>query len=77
MTIWPLMDKEWDDLSHVILTADTDWDLTIIDCELVDKEEWYDAIMDFLEVDLNFLFDNLKDYKKCHSCFETTKLKSF
>ena len=30
MTIYPYTDTEWDNLPHVILTADTDWDPTVI-----------------------------------------------
>ena len=44
MTIHPYTDTEWDNKPHVILTADTDWDSTIIDYELEDGEEWFDTI---------------------------------
>ena len=39
MTISQHTDTEWDNLPHVILTADTDWDPTVIDHELEDREE--------------------------------------
>ena len=74
MTIRPFTDKEWEDLPHVILTADTDWDLTVIDCKLKDGEEWYDTIQNLPEEDLNFPFDDLGDYKDCHLCFEISKI---
>ena len=38
-------DEEFDQLPHVILTSDIDWDLAIVDCEL-DLEEWLDARME-------------------------------
>ena len=63
MTIHPFTVQEWEDLLHVILTADTDWDPTIIDCKLEDGEEWYDAMQDLLEQDLDFPFDDVGDYK--------------
>ena len=44
MTIHPFTDTEWDNLLHVILTADTDWGPMVIDHELKDGEEWFDAM---------------------------------
>ena len=38
MTICPYTAKEWDNLPHVILTADTDWDPSVIDHELEDGD---------------------------------------
>lgn len=66
MTIRPYTDKEWEDLPHVILTADTDWDPTIIDCELEDEEEWFDAMQNIPQEDLDFPFDDIGDYKHIH-----------
>ena len=36
MTIHPYTDTEWDYLPHAILTADTDWNSSVIDYELED-----------------------------------------
>ena len=36
----PYKDKEWDELPHVTITADIDWDPTILDNELEENEEW-------------------------------------
>ena len=41
----PPSDEEFDQLTHVVLTSDIDWDLAIVDCEL-DLEEWLDARME-------------------------------
>ena len=49
MTIRPYTDTEWDNLLHVILTADIDWNPTVIDHELEDGKEWYDAMQDLLD----------------------------
>ena len=51
MSICPYTNQEWEDLPHVILTADIDWDPTIIDCELEDGETWYDTMQDLPEFD--------------------------
>ena len=66
MSIRPFTSKEWDDLPHVILTADVDWDPTIIDCELEDGEEWFDAMEDLPEPDPDPLFDEFGDYRHVH-----------
>ena len=39
MSIRPYTDTEWDSLPQVILTADIDWDPSVIDHELEDGEE--------------------------------------
>ena len=38
-------------LPHVILTADTDWDPSILDCEQEDTEEWFNAMEDLPKLD--------------------------
>lgn len=63
MSIWPFTNKEWDDLSHVILTADVNWDPTIIHCELEDGEEWYDAMENLPELDPDPLLGKYGDYR--------------
>jgi hypothetical protein len=61
VTIQPYTNSEWDELPHVILTADVDWDPTIIDCELEDGEEWFDAMQEIPEFDPDPLFDEVGD----------------
>jgi hypothetical protein len=63
VSIQPYTNTEWDELPHVILTADVDWDPTIIDCELEDGEEWFDAMQDIPEIDPDPLFDEVGDYR--------------
>src|SRR5688572_11659947 len=43
LTIWPYTNKELGNLPYTKLTADIDWDPTVIDCELEDGEECFDA----------------------------------
>ena len=39
----PFMDSEWDSLPHIHVTMDKDWDPTVLDHHISDKEAWYDA----------------------------------
>ena len=66
MTICPNTDTKWDNLPHVILTADTDWDPSVIDHKLEDGEEWFDAMQDLPDIEPDPLFDDVKDYKCLH-----------
>ena len=50
MTICPYTDTERDNVLHVILTADTDWDPTVIDYELEDGEEWFDVMQNLPDI---------------------------
>ena len=45
MDMHPPSNEEFDQLPHVVLTSDVDWDPAIVDCEL-DLEEWHDACME-------------------------------
>ena len=63
MSIRPFTNKEWDDLPHVIMTEDVDWDPTIIDCEIEDGEEWFDTMQDLPVPDPDPLFDEFGDYR--------------
>jgi hypothetical protein len=58
MDMYPPSDNELKDLPHVVLTADMDWDPTIVDNEM-DIEEWLEVQMneDF-QPDYNAYGDN-------------------
>jgi hypothetical protein len=60
----PYTDAEWSTLPHVILTADTDWDPSIIDNEIDDDETWYDAQTDIPDGSTGALFDKYGEYRK-------------
>ena len=47
MTMRPYTDHEWEMLPHVILSADTDWNPSVLDYDFEDNEEWFDTIYDF------------------------------
>jgi len=63
MTIHPYTDKEWEDLPHVILTGELDWDPGQLDLTLEDDEHWYDAISDLIPDPFTNLFDEYGDYR--------------
>jgi hypothetical protein len=57
----PYTDVEYESLPHVILTSDVDWDPRILDFDIDDNDDWYDAISD--NVNHSDLFDVFGDYK--------------
>ncbi len=65
MAICPFSDQEWEDLPHVILTSELDWDPGQLDVALEDDEQWFDAVSD-LEADpfIN-LYDEFGNYCHC------------
>jgi len=63
MAICPYMDREWEDLPHVILTSELDWDPGQLDLTLKDNENWYDAISDLAGEPFTNLFDEYGDYQ--------------
>ena len=70
MTMCPYTDQEWDDLPHVILTADTDWSPSILDCEQEDNEDWLNAMQDLPTLSPDPLFDEYGDYHHVHEVTE-------
>jgi hypothetical protein len=57
----PYTDNEYESLPHVILTSDVDWDPRVLDSDIDDDDDWYDAISD--NVNHSELFDAFGDYK--------------
>jgi hypothetical protein len=57
----PYTDDEFDTLPHVILTSDVDWDPRVLDFDIDDDDNWYDAISD--NVNHTDLFDVYGEYK--------------
>ena len=60
----PNSDQEFEELPHVILTAGTDWDPTVIDHTLTDKEDWYDTLADLNDGIISTPFDEFGNYRK-------------
>jgi len=61
----PYTDNEWDNLPHMVLTGDTDWDPGILDCNYEDNDTWHDALSKPLTALPNPHFDEFGDYCKC------------
>jgi hypothetical protein len=77
----PYNDHEWDTLPHVILTSDTEWNPSVLDNDLDDDENWYDALSDLPDDPTNQLFDQFGNYRHrtiinkhaiTHTCLRTT-----
>ena len=66
MSIRPFTNKEWEDLPHVILTADTDWNPTVINHELDSQEEWFNTMHQPPDPIQDSLFDKMGDYKHAY-----------
>ena len=67
MSMRPYTDDEWDDLPHLILTGDTDWDPSILDHNIDDDERWFDAISDLPNDNISPLFDHYRNYRHRHA----------
>jgi len=40
----PFTDKEWDELPHITITHEADWDPEVLDNELSDNQDWFDSL---------------------------------
>ena len=64
MLLRPYTNKEWDDLPHIILTSDVEWDPTVLDEDFKDNEKWFDAQTSLDTGPNSTLFDANGDYLK-------------
>jgi hypothetical protein len=62
----PYTDTEWEDLPHVILTSPEVWSPNVLDHDLDDNEQWFDAISSLPEDITETLFDEYGDYRHKH-----------
>jgi hypothetical protein len=62
LDICPYMDKEWDNLPHVFLTAENRWDPSVLDHDFQGDEQWFDAISDLETDPYTILFDQFGNY---------------
>ena len=62
--IRPYTDAEWDTLPHVEWTSDMDWDPTVLDQSITDKETWYDTVSDLESLLIHSPFDEFGDFKE-------------
>ena len=66
MTLRPYTDDEWDNLPHVILTSDLDWDPTILDNIIDDNNTWFDSVSNLQDDSVSNLFDLHGNYRHRH-----------
>lgn len=60
----PYTDDEWEELPHVVWTSDVEWNPSVLDHEIEDEDEWYDAITDMQEGIIQSPFDEFGNYRK-------------
>jgi len=63
ISLRPYKDKEWNDLPHVTITADMDWDSIVLDNEMEDNEEWVNSLKDLPILIPDPLFDKVGNYR--------------
>jgi hypothetical protein len=57
LSIRPYTDHEWDNLPHVILTSEIEWDPSVLDYDMKEDEQWGEF------PELKSSFDEFGDYK--------------
>jgi hypothetical protein len=57
--------EEWETLPHVILTADINWDPSVLDHMMEDDEHWYAAICNLEQSPYTSMFDEEGNYLGC------------
>jgi hypothetical protein len=71
----PCTDVKYELPPHVILTSDVDWDPRVLDFDIDDNDDWYDAISD--NVNHSELFDAFGDHKGCTSKLEVSSANTW
>jgi hypothetical protein len=65
ITMRPYTDKEWEELPHVLFTSDSEWDPTVLDHDLDEDEQWFDALSNIPAGTGDNLFDEYGNYRHC------------
>ena len=63
MQMHPNTDKEWKELPHIILTSGDEWDPTVLDNVISDKEDWYNTLKDLDKGLIKTPFDQYGNYR--------------
>ena len=63
MKMVPNTDDEWDTLPHIILTSGDDWNTTVLDNTLTDREDWYNTVKDIHDGLIDTPFDEYGEYR--------------
>ncbi len=64
LPIRPYTDDDWQALPHVIMTSDVVWDPRVLDHDLDDDEQWFDAVSTLQDDPSTNLFDETGQYIK-------------
>lgn len=64
MTLRPFTDHEWEDLPHILLTQDNDWEPSILDHEIEDKSGWQENLVPTPRDDNDRKFDDRGYYRR-------------
>jgi hypothetical protein len=59
LSIRPYTDKEWEDLTHAILTSEVEWDPSVLDHDFKEDEQWRAV------PEVESSFNEFGDYKHC------------
>ena len=71
----PYTDSEWDNLPHVVLTSDDEWNPDVLDHKFdLDDEQWYDSLEEIEDKPTLNLFDEFGNYLQRTVC--TSKITS-
>jgi hypothetical protein len=65
LKIRPYTDREFDTLPHVFLTSEQHWDPSVLDHNIMDNEQWFDAIEGVPKDPNSNRFDEFGNYKHC------------
>jgi hypothetical protein len=63
----PYTDDEWDTLPHSVWTSDATWDPSVLDHDITDDEEWFNALETLQDSPHINLFDEVGTYRGCPS----------
>jgi hypothetical protein len=61
--IRPFTDDEWNNLPHVIMTDELEWDPSVLDFDPEEHEDWFDTITNVESDPTVNLFDEFGDYR--------------
>jgi len=61
LTMRPFTDEEWENLPHLIMTSEEEWDPTMLDFELDEDEEWFDTVEALDQYPYKGIFDQRGD----------------
>ena len=64
MHMRPYTDQEWENLPHVFMTGEPEWNPSVLDHALTDDVQWYDAVTDLETDPTTNLFDEYGNYRR-------------